>query len=113
MAKAHKPGGKRTVSQWLTAAAKTALLFALLAAYALVGGALADNIGWPEAYGFSCYRKLCVPSYIWHSNLLISTGQRAELLLFAWIWMPIVAIIILPIAAHRSYLRRVKALKAK
>lgn len=61
------------------------VLVGMIVAYALIFGALADKVGWRDAYGFACRRK-CLVLDMWHSRKLIEGGTGPELALFAMIW---------------------------
>lgn len=48
---------------------------------------LAEQVGWPDAYGFHCHGRGCFWIEMAHSYKLLKTAQIYELLLFAWLWL--------------------------
>src|SRR6478735_2542360 len=62
-------------------------LTAILIGFASIGFWLASKTGWPEAYGFRCHGRGCLPIELYHSPALLQHGGLYALLLFAWMWL--------------------------
>jgi len=51
---------------------------------------LSEEIDWPRAYGFSCGGRGCRFTQLWHSPMLLGSGNAYELAMFALLWsMPV------------------------
>jgi hypothetical protein len=62
-------------------------LTALITSFAAAGVWLMNQIGWPEAYGFSCRGRGCWVDHMWNSPKLLKQGRALEQLLFAHFWL--------------------------
>jgi len=63
----------------------------IIVGYGTIGWWLSERIGWPDGYGFHCQGRGCLWIELYHSNRLLETGRRDELILFAWMWLVPVA----------------------
>ncbi|MHA3793598.1 hypothetical protein [Sphingomonas sp. YL-JM2C] len=73
-------GSKNT---WLVMIAT--VIFILLVATGNIW--LANQIGWPEAYGFNCHGRGCILQDMIHSPKLLERGNVYELGLFVLLWL--------------------------
>lgn len=84
-------------------------LLGLTLGLTLLGWWLAEQVGWPERYGFACDGRRCLIENLTHSPRLLARGSMAELALFAYLWLfpavGLVAMLATLLVAARRWLR--------